>query len=229
MFVYNYKNVKNIYLVLEVLFIAYLILGSNSCTTTKNKKEEKIRAGEYIQFVPESQIVPIQCLGGRYPQIFNSESQAEWSISPINDTVNIKIILDSSFPDMSIAYDSVRLRNFEIQLVLNEQTQFQPVQIIVDKNLVETQEGTIRRFKRNIELSFPILASQIMVPKEGLQNTSVNLVIKGYDTVFCFTWKPKPIEVEVPLPMKIEAGKQCFSDKAKKTHRKVLNWTHTFD
>ncbi len=224
-----HKNTELMLLFLWLILSTYLIIGYTSCATTKKHKDEKVKVGEYIQFIPQSTLANIQCLGGRYPQIFNQESKAEWSVSSTNGLVTINMTLDSSFPDMSIAYDSVRLRNFEIHLVINEQAQFQPVQITIDKNLEEIQEGTIRRFKRNIELSFPILASQIMVPKEGLQNVSVNLLIKGFDTVFCFTWKPKVMEVEVPVSMKIKDGKKSISNKIKKIHKNVLGWTHTFD
>lgn len=215
--------------VIRTTLYTCILLGLISCTTTKNTKEEKVKAGEYIQFVPESAKVNIQCVGGRYPQIFTPESFAEWFISPSNGMVVIKVTLESNFPDMSIAYDSVRLRNFDIHLLLNENTQFQPVQITINKELDETQEGTIRRLKRDIELLFPILASQIMVPKEGLDNLSVNLLIRGYETTFCFSWKPKPAEVEVPISMRVKDSKKHISDKIKRTHQHVLNWTHTFD
>lgn len=223
------RNTEFVLLFTWLILSTYLIIGHPSCATTKKHKDDKVKAGEYIQFIPQFTLANIQCLGGRYPQIFNPESKAEWSVSSTNGLVMINMTLDSSFPDMSIAYDSVRLRNFEIHLIVNEQAQFQPVQITIDKSLEEIQEGTIRRFKRNIELSFPILASQILVPKEGLQNVSVNLLIKGFDTAFCFTWKPKVQEVEVPASMKIKDEKKSISNKIRKIHKNVLGWTHTFD
>ncbi|MCX8064069.1 MAG: hypothetical protein N3G21_02735 [Candidatus Hydrogenedentes bacterium] len=220
---------KTIVIIIFLAFYFCISIGYFSCSTTKEGKKEKVKAGEYMQFTPEPTKVNIQCFGGRYPQIFNPESEAEWITTSSNGMVTIKLVLDSNFPDMSIAYDSVRLRNFDINLLVNENTQFKPVQIIVDKELKETQEGTLIRFRRNIELFFPILASQIMVPKEGLENTSVSLLIRGYDTSFGFIWKPKAIEVETPISMKIGEGKKCISEKIRKTHKSVLSWTHTFD
>jgi len=203
-----------------------------SCKTSADKKnkEEMVSAGELIPFAPDNPVSNIQCIRGPYPKIFNPESQAVW-ISPTSPSqgVTIEIVLDSSFQDMSIAYDSVSLRGFNIYMLLNENTEIHPTQIILDKSLEEIPSGTLRRFKRKITLIFPYNANEILVPKEGLQNVKIYLIFTGYDTTFCFSWSPKQLPVEVPLSMKLKDSKESLKKKQKSLHKKVLNWTHTFD
>ncbi|MGC9054414.1 MAG: hypothetical protein ACP5KS_11065, partial [Candidatus Hydrogenedens sp.] len=212
---------------------SYFVVSGISCKTSADKKkgEETVSAGELIPFVPDNPVSNIQCMRGPYPKIFNPESQAVW-MSPNSSTthgVTIEIVLDSSFQDMSIAYDSVSLRGFNIYMLLNENTEIHPTQIVVDKSLEEIPSGTLRRFKRKVTLIFPYNANEILVPKEGLQNVKIYLILNGYDTLFCFSWSPKQVPVEVPLTMKLKDSKENLKKKQKSLHKKVLNWTHTFD
>ncbi len=230
--VLNLKYAINIFFIL--LLCMYFLINGMSCKTGPDKKakEEVVLAGELIPFIPENPISNIQCIRGSYPKIFNPESQAIWSQSPTSSFshgVTIEITLDSSFQDMSIAYDSVSLRGFNVYMLLNENTEVQPTQIIVDKTLEEIPSGTLRRFKRKVTLVFPYNANEILVPKEGLQNVKIYLILNGFDTLFCFSWSPKQIPVEVPLSMKLQDGKESLKKRQKSLHKKVLNWTHTFD
>jgi len=215
-----------------LILCGYCFVSEMSCKTSADKKnkEETVSAGELIPFVPDNPVSNIQCIRGPYPKIFNPESQAVW-ISPTSPSqgVTIEIVLDSSFQDMSIAYDSVSLRGFNIYMLLNENTEIHPTQIILDKSLEEIPSGTLRRFKRKITLIFPYNANEILVPKEGLQNVKIYLIFNGYDTIFCFSWSPKQLPVEVPLSMKLKDSKESLKKKQKSLHKKVLNWTHTFD
>lgn len=226
---------QHIFQILFVFFVCiYLLISEISCKTSadKKEKEEIVSAGELIPFVPENSISNIQCLRGPYPKIFNPESQAKWintDTSSPSQGVTIEMVLDSSFQDMSIAYDSVSLRGFNIYMLLNENVEIHPTQIIVDKNLEENQHGTLRRFKRKVTLVFPYNAKEILVPKEGLQNVKIYLLLNGFDTLFCFSWSPKQVSVEVPLSMKLKDSKESLKKKQKSLHKKVLNWTHTFD
>jgi len=226
---------KQIFPFFLVFFLCiYIVTSEVSCKTSADKKEKEgvVSAGELIPFVPENPLSNIQCLRGPYPKIFNPESQAKWGntdTSPSSQGVTIEMILDSSFQDMSIAYDSVSLRGFNVYMLLNENTEIHPTQIIVDKNLEETQSGTLRRFKRKVTLVFPYKAKEILVPKEGLQNVKIYLILSGFDTLFCFYWNPKQVSVDVPLSMKLKDSKESLKKKQKSLHKKVLNWTHTFD
>lgn len=226
---------KPTFQILITLFACiYLLISEISCKTSADKKDkgEIVSAGELIPFVPENPISNIQCLRGPYPKIFNPESQAKWintDTSSLSQGVTIEMILDSSFQDMSIAYDSVSLRGFNVYMLLNENTEIHPTQIIVDKNLEENQHGTLRRFKRKVTLVFPYNAKEILVPKEGLQNVKIYLLLNGFDTLFCFSWRPQQVSVEVPLSMKLKDSKENLKKKQKSLHKKVLNWTHTFD
>ncbi len=226
---------KKILLIILFCFsVFFLLITTNGCKTTAEKKgkEEKVTAGELIPFVPENPVSTIQCLKGPYPKIFSSESQATWVITDSTSSsrqLTIDIVLASSFQDMSIAYDCVSLRGFNTYMVLNENTEIHPIQIIVDKSLEETPLGTLRKFKRKITLTFPCSAQEILVPKEGLQNTRVFLILDGFDTTFCFSWSPKQMPVEVPLSMRLKDSHESLKQKEKSLHKKVLNWTHTFD
>jgi len=226
----NIKFFVNTLLIL--ISCIYCVVSEISCKTSTDKKdkEEMVSAGELIPFVPDNPISNIQCMRGPYPKIFNPESQAVWtSPSSPSQGVTIDIVLDSSFQDMSIAYDSVCLRGFNIYMLLNENTEIHPTQIILDKSLEEIPSGTLRRFKRKVTLIFPYNANEILVPKEGLQNVKIYLILNGYDTTFCFSWSPKQVPVEVPLSMKLKDSKESLKKKQKSLHKKVLNWTHTFD
>jgi len=221
------------YVFLSWVFIS-IIFSHTGCKTSaeKNNKENTITAGELIPFVPENPIANIQCLRGSYPQIFNPESKAEWKTNDTSSSsqgITIELTLESSFPDISVAYDSVSLRGFNVYMLINETNEIYPTQIIVDKNLDETPLGTLRRFKRNVTLIFPYQAREILVPKEGLQNVHIYLLLNGFDTLFCFSWSPKQLPVEVPLQIKLKDTKDSLKEKGKTIHKKVLNWTHTFD
>lgn len=228
-------SVKKIFITLFLCSsVMFLFLNTNGCKTAAEKKgkEEKVTAGELIPFVPDNPVSTIQCLKGTYPKIFSPESQATWiitdSTSPSRQ-LTIDIVLVSSFQDMSIAYDCVSLRGFNVYMLLNENMEIHPIQIIVDKSLDETPLGTLRKFKRKITLTFPCSAQEIFVPKEGLQNTRIFLILDGFDTTFCFSWSPKQLPVEVPLSMELKDSHECLKKKQKSLHKKVLNWTHTFD
>lgn len=228
-------NLIQIFNFLFLLVVSIFILFSEiSCKTSVDKKEKEgvVSAGELIPFLPENSVANVQCIRGPYPKIFNPESQAVWTTNASSSSsqgVTIEITLDSSFQDMSIAYDSVSLRGFNVYMLLNENTEIHPTQIIVDKNLEEIPSGTLRRFKRKVTLIFPYNAQEILVPKEGLQNVKIYLILNGFDTMFCFSWSPKQIPVEVPLTMKLKDSKENLKKKQKSLHKRVLNWTHTFD
>ncbi len=226
----NILYIKYLGVIFLCISVSFFAIG---CKTGADKrtKEDLVIAGETIPFVPENPVSNIQCLRGPYPRIFNPESQAIWltSDNSSSQAVTIEVLLDSSFQDMSIAYDSVSLRGFNVYMLINETTEIRPMQVIIDKTLEESQVGTLRRFKRKVTLIFPCRANEILVPKEGLEKVRIYLILNGFDTLFCFSWSPKPAPVEVPFSMKLKDTKENFNQKQKKIHKKVLNWTHTFD
>lgn len=203
------------------------------CQTLSRDKDKKvIKAGETIPFIPLTPTVNIEYIKGLYPSIFNSTSSASWYIpsdTTTNSPVIVKLILDSSFQDMSIAYDSVRLKGFNVSLLLPNGQQIKPTQVIINSQLEELPVGTLRRFKREVTLTFPLFVNEIVVPKEGVESVKIALILEGYDTTFCFAWSPQPAPVEIPISMKLQEGKECIKTKTKTFKKKMLNWTHTFD
>ncbi|HOV31895.1 MAG TPA: hypothetical protein PLX23_00855 [Candidatus Hydrogenedens sp.] len=231
----NYNiSVKRIFVITFLCsstFFLFTITIACKTATEKKGKEKKVTEIELIPFVPDNSVSTIRYIKGTYPNIFSPESQATWvitdSTSPSRQ-LSIDIVLVSSFQDASIAYDCVRLRGFNVYMILNENTEIYPIQIIINKPLEDTPSVVPQRFKKRVTLTFPCSVQEILIPKERIKDTQIILILNGFDTTFCFSWSPKQLPMEVPLSMELKNSHKIF-EKTKTLTQKVLNWTHIFD
>ena len=152
---------------------------------------------------------------GRYSNLFAPECYAIWlgpdvaafrrakaaeagtPIDPIFDSAISRIVEDylviechmiSVFPDVSVAYDAVRLRGITPYLGLGEGKHVAPSQMILASPVRESNEGALRRFERLIYIVFPKQAAQTQQPTLSPHAPSAPLFLDGFGTLYCFEW-----------------------------------------
>ena len=142
---------------------------------------------------------------GSYPDLLGPGSYAVWSGPELAAAANgqsaeaapamnsnflvIECRLESTFADMSIAYDAVGMRGLNVYIQTPDGRQVAPAQKIVGADLEETPRGALRQFARTNTLIFARAELGLLVKKENLGST-VRLVLEGYNSTYYFEWFP---------------------------------------
>lgn len=230
------------------LLCGVLFFMSACQTTGKTEEPGTIRAGAPIPFYPVSPESSLQWSEGRYPDLYHNESRAFLDTSslilpepapadsggagavpagPPPGTVQIQCKLVSKFADMSIAYDVVGLRGVQTYLLTPSGSRVQPLQTTVGTDLIESNEGALKRFTRVNILVFPAAALIAQVPQPGQAGPPMRLVLEGHGSVFHFDWAPRqPMAMEVTSD---QSSGDRFREKSRRATSKLKKWSHTFD
>ena len=125
--------------------------------------------------------------------------------------------LESLFPDASIAYDVIGLRNIDTYLVTSDGMRVRPIQTILGAHADEAQQGALKQFGRTTLLVFPkqdVLSGQQTISDEA---PGVRLIIDGFNSAFYFEWSKAPLvdadgqPILIPPPEPTLAGRLGFS------------------
>lgn len=205
------------------------------CKTTP-KPEAPVMALPH-DFVPVAAVSQLHQTDGRYPNLFSTNSGALWvdaavaqaklqreesagtDVSPLLESdaaaiasnyYVVEMNLASEFPDASIAYDVVGLRNVDLYLLLPDGTRVWPIQRVMGSTARETSAGALKAFGRTNIVAFPkrdVLTGQPTIPNgiSGLQ-----LVLDGFNSLFHFEWAAVPQDSPQPVTP-AESGGLTFS------------------
>lgn len=185
-----------------------------SCATgAKPKPELEVDSPVLVQFHPASYTASINMKQGRYPNLFAPDSFAVWVTAEVTDLKRdaavrdgqeIESVLDqtardvdsgyilfelhiaSMFPDSSIAYDVVGLRNMGVHLETPEGTKIRPIQTILGTHAGEEEHGALLKFARTNLLVFPkrdLLTDTLLIDHTM---GGVRLVIEGFNSEYFF-------------------------------------------
>lgn len=232
----------------SLLAIAVLALAATGCQTTPEPETGPLPPITGEGFQPASPVAPLRLEDGRYPNLYAPNSFAVWvsegvaaaklqrdqqaglTISPMlaadaeyiaANYYVIELHLESVFPDSSIAYDVVGLRNMNVYLALPDGRRTVPLQRVLGTRAREEQQGALKQFGRTNVVVFPkqeVLLGEAVVPAGA---GAVRLVIEGFNTTFSFAWAAAPQPQAVPIA---EAGPMTFSG----LYEKVRVLAHKF-
>ena len=170
-------------------------------------------------FRPESSFSRIYLDEGRYPNLYSPDSYAIWvdrnvaaaklrkdqregirvSASLANDAeyveanyIVVECRLESMFPDASIAYDVIGLRNIDTYLVTREGVRVRPIQRILGNHADENLFGALKHFGRTSVLVFP--RTDVMKDEPTIEQGApgVRLVVDGFNSTYYFEWVAAP-------------------------------------
>jgi len=216
-----------------------------ACKTTGASKEEvaAIPAGAF-EFQPESSVSLVHLDQGRYPNLYSPGSYALWvdeevARAKLQKDLDAGIVvssrlaedaqfihanyilfecrLESLFPDGSIAYDVIGLRNMDTYLMTPGGTRIRPIQTILGGHADERLRGALREFGRTNILIFAredVLSEAPTIPD---QTSSVRLYVDGFNSAFYFEWSAAPFvdangdPIPPPEPEQSVAGRLGFS------------------
>lgn len=207
-------NLKSFRTTLFCLAAAVLLV---SCATGGNSKTKPaVEAPELFEFHPAAYTASINMKQGRYPNLFAPDSFAVWVTSEVSDLKRgaavrdgqeIEGVLDeaardvqsgyivfelhiaSVFPDSSIAYDVVGLRNLEVYLETSQGAKIRPIQTILGSHAGEEERGALLKFARTNILVFPkrdLLMDTLLIDKSM---KGVRLVIQGFNSEYFFEFR----------------------------------------
>jgi hypothetical protein len=221
---------------------AALALGACRTMPDPEPGAPKIAAGQMVAFVPTTANAQLRFKEGAYPNLFGGASSAAWNASATGPDstestapaampglLTIECRMESTFGDMSIAYDAVGFRGIDVYLMGPDGKKIYPAQSVVGSELQEQQQGALKLFRRTNLLLFPAAAMQVAVPGGAGGDTALRLVLDGYDSVFYFEWTPQLPQVNVPPKFCEREDVKAARAKVHTAHRKFLNWTHKFD
>ena len=220
-----------------------LILPACQTRGPKDDDAPVIPPGALV-FRPESSLSLIHLDQGRYPNLFSSGSYALWvdesvarakllkdekagiasseALAEDADFVLANYIvfecrLESIFPDASIAYDVIGLRNIDVYLLTPDGMRVHPIQTLLGTHADEAPLGTLKQFGRTTLLVFPkedVLSGEQTISDEA---PGVRLIIDGFNSAFYFEWSKAPLvdadgqPIVIPPPEKTLAGKLGFA------------------
>jgi len=141
----------------------------------------------------------------------------------------IECMLESVFPDRSIAYDAVGLRGMEIHLALPDGQQVLPVQKTLDPDLEEIPVGALRRYKRKLTLQFPTNSFLVENPAANPAVKGVRLVLSGHGSTFYFEWLPLPDTLAKTEPRIDYQVREAVKKGYVTTSGRLKRVSHTFD
>jgi len=147
---------------------------------------------------------------GRYSNLYVRDSYSVWNGPPMRENpiarpglepdgnfipekyLSGPLVFDcyigSTFPDSSIAYDLVKLRNLEVFLEIEGENKVLPVGIELVTEADEKSVGALRQFRRHVRLTFPSKDVQTGEPILDSQVGSLSLAIEGFDSKYVFKW-----------------------------------------
>lgn len=232
-------HMRRMYWGLAALMAAGVIAG---CRTMPEMEpiEPRIEAGQRVPFIPQTTTGQLRYKEGAYPMLFAATSSAVWgkSETPVDPAgagngagglLTIECRMESSFGDVSIAYDAVGFRGIDVYLMMPGGSKVYPAQTVMGQELKEQPQGALKTFQRTNQLLFPVSVLEVPVPAEPGQDRALRLVLEGYDTVFYFEWQPQLPQVNVPPKLSERKEVKAVREKASDAHRHFLNWTHKFD
>lgn len=226
---------ERVRLAFGVAALSVIVLAAG-CQTTKKPPEPAPLApiaGEGFQ--PVAPVSAVHIEEGRYPNLYapgtyaiwvdenvaaaklQREQQAGGVIPPTlasdaefiaRNYYVVELHLESMFPDASIAYDVVGLRNMDVYLSLPDGSQTRPIQRVLGTHASEDQQGALKQFGRTNIIVFPrqeLILGQATVPREA---PGVRLVVQGFNTTFYFDWAAAQQPQAVPPD---QAGPTSFS------------------
>mgnify|MGYP000967492576 CR=1 FL=1 len=186
-----------------------------------------------IPFVPAVGQSALRFEGGSYPNLFDPACTAVWTgpeLAPegpipgppeaaptLNPNfLSIECHLESSFSDISIAYDAVGLRGIAVYILTPDGRKVFPAQKIGGGGLKETPQGALRKFARNNTLIFTHAELALALNRED-PGTPVRLMLEGYGSKYSFDWFPRlPDHLPSKLPEKTaNTGKQIYEQGKK--------------
>ena len=224
----------------RVLPAISLCLLISACSTTPKPMDDPagdFLALDATEFRPASSLSLLHLDVGRYPNLYSSGSYALWvdasvaqaklqkdatdGISVLSSLANdaeyilenyivFECHLESVFPDASIAYDVVGLRNIEVYLVKPDGTQVRPIQRILGSHADESQLGALKRFGRTNVFVFAkedILAGTPAIQRDA---EAVRMIVDGFNSNFYFQWNRAAPE-QPPAPETEATGSLGFS------------------
>jgi hypothetical protein len=168
-----------------------------------------------LEFMPADAQANIQFLEGRHQNLFAPTSSAVWvndSVAAMklakdksaNVTVDpqlekdavvitenfvvIECVLESSFPDMSIAYETVGLRGVDAHIELPGGKMIAAIQRVPKLPIEEEQRDALKLFRRTMLLIFPKRDFATGDPYFISALENVKLVLVGNNSTFYFEW-----------------------------------------
>ncbi len=222
---------------------ATLILSA--CQSRGPKEEDTpVIAPEALAFRPESSLSLMHLDEGRYPNLFSPGSYALWVDQGVaqaklqkdlqegvaadaglaedaefvlENYIVFECRLESIFPDASIAYDVIGLRNMDVYLVTPDSVRVRPIQTVLGTHADEKPQGALREFGRTNLLVFPkedVLSGAPTIPDDA---QGVRLIVDGFNSAFYFEWAKAPLvddegqPIVIPEPEPSLAGRLGFS------------------
>ena len=178
-----------------------------------------------IEFQPLTYHSTIHAGEGRYTNLFGPESFALWvsddvaalkrrkaesegeeidtalanSVAAIGENFLVfECHLESIFPDASVAYDAVGLRNMDIYLLTPGGVRIRPIQRILSGAAEEEQRQALRLFRRTLIVVFPKSDLIGGSPSIADRAPAVRLMVEGFNSEFYFEWPAAPIRQTEP-------------------------------
>ena len=212
-------------------------------------------------FRPATPDSAIHLKEGRYPNLFSPDSYAVWvnedvialkraqaveAGEEVDDQMDVTLALvdanyivfechvESAFPDSSIAYDMVGLRNVDVYLETPDGSRVRPIQRILGGTATDEPVDALTKFGRTNILVFAKRDILIRQPAIMPNAEGVRLVFAGFNSAFYFEWTAAPVilpEGEKPdswrsKPSEIyQAGKVRFSE----LYQRLRVLAHMFD
>lgn len=218
-------------------------VACTGCQTTKDPDSGAEAAPPpAVEFAPARYKVDVQFAEGRYNDLFAPDSYALWVSSAVGEAkfqqavedgaapderygrdavfltdnyILIETHVVSAFGDMSIAYDTVGLRNVTVYLETPGGNKLAPLQKIFTGTLQETQDGALKRYARDIVLVFPKRDLWLHAPTLEPGAPSIKLVFESAQGTFQFEWPAGPPDAAPPAltaEERIAALKVSFGD-----------------
>lgn len=214
------------------------------CNTTPQPDTAVLPPPGPVTFVPGATVANLQVEEARYPNLFAPESYAVWVTSAVasmkraadeqagiadmppglaetaaltlDNFYVFEVHLTSIFPDASIAYDVVGLRNLDMFLATPDGRNVYPVQRIMDTQLDEEMVGALRKYERTNILVFPKRDLFINQPVIGEGAPGVRLVVQGFNSTFYFEFpsaiEPAPENTRFADSQAVQAVKLGFNE-----------------
>ena len=228
------------------LWAALVVVFVLPACQTRGSKNEGAPAvpPEALAFRPESSLSLIHLDEGRYPNLFSSGSYALWVDEGVarakllkdqeaglalnaglaedadfilDNYIVFECRLESLFPDASIAYDVIGLRNIDVYLVTPSGMRVRSIQTILGTHADETPQGALKQFGRTNLLVFAkedILTGEPTILDDA---QGIRLIIDGFNSAFYFEWSKAPLvdaegePIVIPPPEPSLAGRLGFS------------------
>ena len=192
-----------------------------ACQTRGPKQKDlPVIPPEALVFRPESSLSLMHLDEGRYPNLFSPGSYALWVDEGVaqaklqkdlqegvavnaglaedaefilENYIVFECRLESIFPDASIAYDVIGLRNIDVYLVSPDSMRVRPIQTILGTHADEKPQGALKEFGRTNLIVFPKKNVLSGVPTIHDGAPGVRLVVDGFNSAFYFEWTRAPL------------------------------------